>query len=230
MSQQSCSKSQVERVRLASYLTLGVTGAMMATAHSEAAVMNIDIANLPGSSADISGANAGVASGGNLQISDWLGVGTGNLNLYNGLNGYHGLDGGSFLQFAINGGNASPRNFAYGDSIDSSATWSQSLQLTAFRYDATTASSDFGANSFMGFRFSGDSGANWKYGYLEVTWNAVSNTFEILSGACESTTNMGILAGATPSPSAVPGGGVSAMALMALGGGAFRRRSRNRVA
>jgi hypothetical protein len=77
----------------------------------------------------------------------------------------------------------------------------------------------------MGFQFFGGAG-NWYYGYLEVTWNSSTNTFQILSGAYESTANAGILAGAT----AVPGAGLSAMALMALGGGAFRRRSRSRVA
>ena len=96
-----------------------------------------------------------------------------------------------------------------------------------FEYaDAPAVSADFGAGSFMGFRF-GTSG-NYNYGYLEVTWDSSNTTFQILSGAYESTANTGILAGATAA--AVPGGGVSAMALMALGGGAFRRRSRGRVA
>ena len=96
-----------------------------------------------------------------------------------------------------------------------------------FEYrDNSAVSADFGAGSFMGFRF-GTSG-NYNYGYFEVTWDSSNTTFQILSGAYESTANTGILAGATAA--AVPGGGVSAMALMALGGGAFRRRSRGRVA
>ncbi|MGA0287807.1 MAG: hypothetical protein ACO3QA_12350 [Phycisphaerales bacterium] len=96
-----------------------------------------------------------------------------------------------------------------------------------FEYAAAPAvSADFGAGSFIAFRF-GTSG-NYNYGYLEVTWDSSNTTFQILSGAYESTANTSILAGATAA--AVPGGGVSAMALMALGGGAFRRRSRGRVA
>jgi hypothetical protein len=234
MSQQSRSNAQVDRARLASYLTVGVTGAMMATAHSEAAVVMIDLTNVQGN--NITGPNGGPQSSANFSIYDWLGAGTGTLEIYNnynssGSNSYFGLDGDtgtgpSYLYFAITGGYATPRNFAFGNTIDSSANWSDSSDQTAFRYDASTAAPDFGAGSFMGFRF-GTSG-NYNYGYLEVTWNSSTNVFQLISGAYETTVNTSILAGATPS--AVPGGGVSAMALMALGGGAFRRRSRGRVA
>jgi hypothetical protein len=219
--------------RLASYLTVGVTGSLLANAHSDAAIIMIDLTNVQGN--DITGINGGVAAGSKLTIDNWLGAGTGEFELYNAPSvdlGFVGLDGdssgGSTLRFAVTGtGYCSPRNFASNATIDSSATWTSLVSRTTFEYTLQPAvSADFGAGSFMGFRF-GTSG-NYNYGYFEVTWDSSNTTFQILSGAYESTANTGILAGATAA--AVPGGGVSAMALMALGGGAFRRRSRGRVA
>jgi hypothetical protein len=212
--------------RLAAYLTAGVTGATMATAQSEAAVVAIDIG---ATGLNITGANAGVANGSKRTISNWLGVGTGTLEIYNNFDPgygqlYWGLDGDSAssaaLQFAVNGSSfARPRNFGAGVTIDGSATWTGSLNNTAFRfrnaYSTQYVSPDFGAGSFMGFRF-GTTGAYY-FGYLEVTWTSSTNTFQILSGAYESTVNTAILAGATPVPAP------SALALLALGGGAFRR-------
>jgi len=65
-----------------------------------------------------------------------------------------------------------------------------------FEYaDAPAVSADFGAGSFIAFRF-GTSG-NYNYGYLEVTWDSSNTTFQILSGAYESDVNTAILAGAT---------------------------------
>jgi hypothetical protein len=212
--------------RLASYLTVGVTGSLLATAHSDAAIVMIDLTNVGGN--DITGNNGGVAAGSQLTISNWLGAGTGRLEIFNNTSSgkYWGLDGDFYLFFAVNGSSfASPRNFGASTTIDGSSTWSGDAKKTTFKYYSST-SPDFGAGSFMGFRFG--SSSSWNYGYFEVTWNSSTNTFQILSGAYESTANTSILAGATAG--AVPGGGVSAMALMALGGGAFRRRSRGRVA
>jgi len=217
-------------VRLASYLSLGVTGALMATATSDAAIVTIDLTNVGGQ--NITGANAGLSSGSYHTIIDWLGAGTGWLEIFND-SGYWGLDGdtlsGVALQFAVNGTSlASPRNFGAGATIDGSATWSGNSNRTAFRYDtgsSTYVSPDFGAGSFMGFQFG--SGSSWNYGYFEVTWNSSTLTFEILSGAYESTVNAAIV---VPSGgAAVPVPAASLLALMALGGNSFRR-SRTRAA
>ena len=218
-------------VRLASYLSLGVTGALMATATGDAAIVMIDLTNVNGQ--NITGANAGVANGNQGSISNWLGAGTGRLELFNSYlsNGdlYWGLDGDNGLTFAVNGtAKASPRNFGAGAIIDGSATWTGSGDRTSFRNDdlpPNYTSPDFGAGSFMGFRF-GTSGAYY-FGYLEVTWSSSTNTFQILSGAYESTVNTAILAGATGG--AVPVPAASLLALMALGGNSFRR-SRTRAA
>jgi hypothetical protein len=223
MSQQPFSKPQSDRIRLASYLTVGLAGALMATVHSEAAVVNIDLTNVQGN--NITATNGGVTSGQRLDISDWLGAGTGTLRISNNFYNFWGLGGTSDLEFAYGGAFATPRNFVYGSSIDASASasWSGSGSDVNFR-STVGVSPDFGAGSFMGFRFG--SAGNYNYGYLEVTWTGATNTFQILSGAYETAANTAIT-----TPSAVPGAGLSAMALMALGGGgAFRRRSRGRVA
>jgi len=209
---------------LATYLAVGVTGSILVNAQTEAGVVMIDLTNVQGN--NITGTNGGVVPGGELTIDDWLGAGTGRIEIYNQFTyGYTGLDGDDGLNFAVNGsGDASPRNFASNETIDSSATWTGSAARTVFEYgDASAVSADFGAGSFIAFRF-GTSG-NYNYGYLEVTWDSSNTTFQILSGAYESDVNTAILAGATGG-APVPGPAVSAMALMALGGGAFRRRSR----
>jgi hypothetical protein len=213
--------------RIASYLSLGVTGALMATATGDAAIVMIDLTNVNGQ--NITGANAGLAAGNMHSIDNWLGAGTGRLEIYNNSSSYWGLDGdgsGSVdLQFAFNGPNASPRNFGAGVTIDGSATWTGNATKTTFKYGSDT-SPDFGDGSFMGFRFGVIGSGNFTYGYLEVTWNSSTNTFQILSGAYESTANQAILAGAT---AAVPVPAASLLALMALGGNSFRR-SRTRAA
>ena len=221
-----------DSVRLASYLSLGVTGTMMATAHSEAAVVAIDLTNLNGQ--NITGVNAGLSSGGIHSINSWLGIGTGRLELYNNFNfddyRYWGLDGDDGLAFAVlASGRASPRNFGAGALIDSAASFSDRANRTAFRYqDGATpdTSPDFGAGSFMGFRFG--AAGNYNYGYLEVTWDSATSNWQILSGAYESNVNAGILAGAG-APPAIPLPAASLLALMALGGNSFRR-SRTRAA
>jgi hypothetical protein len=211
-------------VRLASYLSLGVTGALMATATGDAAIVMIDLTNVNGQ--NITGANAGLSAGNYRTISNWLGVGTGTLNVYSAALGpYWGLDGGYGLQFALSTpGFATPRNFAAGTTIDAAATFTYVASQSSFRWVTLYTSPDFGANSFMGFRF-GTAG-NYYFGYLEVTWNSSTNTFQILSGAYESTANTAIV---VPSGGAVPVPAASLLALMALGGNSFRR-SRTRAA
>jgi hypothetical protein len=201
--------------RLAAYLAAGVGGAMMATAHSDAGVVVIDLTNVGGF--DITGPTP---SG---TFLNWLGAGTGTLNL-----DYDGLWGTTGLEFAVNGTSfASPRNFGLNASIGSAVSnFTTNFARSQFDYYISSTggqatSPDFGAGSFMGFRFG--SGSNWNYGYLEVTWDSATEIWEILSGAYESTVNTAILAGATPPPPPPPIPAPSALALLALGGGAFRR-------
>ena len=73
----------------------------------------------------------------------------------------------------------------------------------------------------MGFRFGG--GSDCDYGYLEVTWNSAHTTWQVLSGAYESTPNTAIL---TPAPVPEPGAATmafGALASLCLGGRALKR-------
>jgi hypothetical protein len=210
------SVSATGSARLAAYLAAGVGASMVGTPDAEAAVVAIDLTNL-GSGINVTGANAGLASPGFRVASNWLGANTGTLSVYrNSIGPYWGLGGSYGLQFALSTpGFAKPRNFGAGTLIDTNAVFTTVASQSSFKWSTFYTSPDFGANSFMGFRFG--SGSSMYYGYLAVTWTSSSDTFQILSGAYESTVNTGILAGATPVPAP------SALALLALGGGAFRR-------
>jgi hypothetical protein len=215
------SVSATGSARLGAYLAAGVGASLVGTPDAEAAVVAINLTNVGGQ--NITGLNAGLSSGGRLSIPNWLGPGTGgSITLSNNaiVGGYRfwGLAGGSGLEFAIGTRFASPFNFGAGTTIGPSTPVSYSSAEAAFEYSNSSGpytSPNFGAGSYMGFRFA--SGLDFSYGYLEVTWTSSTNTFQILSGAYESTVNTAILAGATPVPAP------SALALLALGGGAFRR-------
>jgi hypothetical protein len=215
------SVSATGSARLGAYLAAGVGASLVGTPDAEAAVVAIDLTNVNGQ--NITGLNAGLSSGGRLSIPNWLGPGTGgSITLSNNaiVGGYRflGLAGGSGLGFAIGTRFASPFNFGAGTTIGPSTPVSSSSAESAFQYynsGGSYTSPNFGAGSYMGFRFA--SGLDFHYGYLAVTWTSSTNTFQILSGAYESQVNTEILAGATPVPAP------SALALLALGGGAFRR-------
>lgn len=226
------SASASKAARLAGYLAGGVGSTLLATPAADAAIVTLNLASLGTNGVDITGTNAGIAFGGaKKRAENLLGALGGAMDVYFG-SGQIGLDADNFnsgtLQFAVNSfSSADPKNFALNASIDNASwsTWTGSAGSTEFRNGATAASADFGANSFMGFRL--QNGTDYYFGYFEVTWTYTgtdsTSTFQILSGAYEDTANTGILAGATAS--AVPAGG-GLMALMALGGGAFRRRGR----
>ena len=198
---------------------------MLATAEVEGAVVTINLTNVGGT--NITGSCAGMSYGASaISISNWLGAGTGGLDILRNWS-YIGLDGFNGLQFALSAfANSSPRNFALNAEIGATATWSSSASRTTFQAPYLgSRSPDFGPGSFMGFRF-GTTG-NYNYGYIEVLWTgtgtASASTFQLLSAAYESTPNTAIAAGAAPVPAP------SVLALMALGGGAFRR-ARQRAA
>ena len=116
------------------------------------------------------------------------------------------------LYFASTGPVASPQNFSTGADIDSAATFKSGLQGVAFG-EYGVESPNFGPDSFMGFRTS-----QGNYGWLEVTWDNVSENFEILAGAYEDQVGAGIAAGDTgisaiPEPASVLG----TMGLLASG-------------
>jgi hypothetical protein len=202
--------------RLTGYLAAGVGAGIVGTAPAEAGVVQIDIGP---SGFNIGGINAGMVAEPYTVRNDFPLTGAGTLILSNGGYSQWGLGGGNYLAFAASGSAASPVRFTVGQTVSGSTAFQSSNSYTAFR-DGSSVSPDFGAGSYMGFRT-----AQNNYGWLEVTWVAASDQFQILSGAYESTANTPIPIGAVPEPTTIALTGVAALA---LGAGAIRRARKSR--
>lgn len=237
------------QARLAGYLAATAGSCGLATT-ADAEVIAIDISAFSGPNGGLSGANN------QYKFTDFAGpVGSGTLWAMDGYTsgsftwwGLYPTDG---LSIAVNPASgpspsyydqaASPKNFGLGSSVGSSetfATYDSSSSpytyegfLAVFQWSdgsKTKISPDFGANSFIGFRFA--NGSDFNYGYLEVTWDSASTTWEVLSGAYENSVNTGIL---TSSAAPVPEPGASTMAFgalasLCLGGSALKRWKKQR--
>lgn len=210
---------------LAAYIALGVGASTLATPAAEAAIVTIDLTNAGSPGQNITGANAGLSPYTDTTVASF--VPGGGLRLVRRA-GYIGLDASNagFFEFAHNGATASPKKLLTGDSINASASsyWSNDAAYSYFLYNYV-ASPNFGAGSFMAFRFSTNGGVDWNYGYVEVLWNNTgafsTSTFELLSAAYESTQNTTIVTPGAQVPAPAIGG---LLGLMALGCGLFRHR------
>jgi hypothetical protein len=192
-----------------------VGGTIPLAAPTHAAVVNLDL-----SAIGLAGVNAGLTPSTGFKQTTTIVPGTsGTFDVFFIPGVLLGLQGTNttLAQIAVTGGNATPRNFAGTSSVDASASWSGANGL--FR-EPSSISPNFNADNFMGFRIA--NGADWNYGYFEVTWDGTN--FEFLSGAYESTVNVAIM---TPSGGGIgvplPGAaGLAACGLLAAG----RRRRR----
>jgi hypothetical protein len=195
---------------------------LAAAPHADAAIVGLDLGP---SGFNLLDPNCGAPNGGFRNVANFPVSGP----VLKAFNGYYrglvgGTNGSSVLSFAINGAYASPRNFGIGGTIDGTANWSTDVARTGFKFGTAFTSPDFGAGSFMAFRFSTDGGTNWNYGWLEVTWFASTNTFQLYGGAYESTAGVAIQAGATGGGGAVPLPGAAGLAACGLLGLGRRRR------
>lgn len=214
-------------IRWSACLIAGLVSAVIAV-QADAAIVTIDLASAGSGSTNITGFDAGMKfNDPKISVSDFVTGGT--LEIFWSSFGI-GLEGDGDLMLAVTGGDSSPRNYASGATIDATATYSGNDAETLFYFDAMStagpsSAANFGAGSFMGFRF-GSSG-NHYYGYIEVLWNWTgdpsTSSFQLLSAAYESTANTGILAGGA---TAVPGG--TGLAALAFGAAGLRGRRRNR--
>jgi len=202
--------------RLTGYLAAGVGAGIVGTAPAEAGIVQIDIGP---SGFNIGGINAGMSTEPFTTRTNFPLTGAGTLYLMNGGYSQWGLSQAASLVFAASGTAASPTRFTVGQTVSGSAAFQFEPAYTTFRA-GSSVSPDFGAGSYMGFRT-----AQNNYGWLEVTWVAASDQFQILSGAYESTANTPIPIGAVPEPTTIALTGVAALA---LGAGAIRRARKSR--
>ena len=192
--------------RLAVYLATGIGAGLVATPVAEAAIVNIDLTS---TGFGLDGVNAGISPGGNTFKNNFPVSGGGAIGGYNIPIG-KGIFGAYGLLFATGSSNATPVKFTLDQSIDSSANWT-GVEESLFKL-YSFESPDFGPGSYMGFKT-----AQGNYGWLEVTWAGATDTFQIYSGAYESTAGVAILAGDTGGgTSAVPEPGQVASSLLLL--------------
>ena len=126
---------------------------------------------------------------------------------------------------AVNGGYASPHNFAAGAAIGSSSSFDDYGNKQSFS-NSYGQSAVFGANSYLGFKTS-----QGNYGWLKATWDGTN--FELYSGAYESVVGASINAGQTssaPVPEIDPSGLASAMSLVMGSVAMLEQRRRKRAA
>ena len=203
--------------RLAAYLATGIGAGIVATPAADAAIVLIDITS---TGFDLDGPNAGLILGSSpssFTFKEHFPISGGGAifaaNIIDPPFSPKGIGGHISLFFAAGSAHASPVNFTLNQSIDSYATWNSGQ--SSYFYFGPSESPDFGPGSYMGFKT-----AQGNYGWLEVTWAGATDTFQIYSGAYESTAGVAILAGDTGGgTSAVPEPGqvASSLLLLALG-------------
>ncbi len=212
-------KSIDSSFRFTKYGRIALGSSALATVQTQAEIVTINLASAGSNNQNITGANPNttVLNPAGANSSYWVLTANGT---------DFGISGSTTMKFAIivNGGPASPKNFAGGSLISSSSTFSEDFAATVFKYDSSR-SANFGANSYLGFQFTRD-GTTFNYGYIEATWNSTSNQFQFLSAAYENTANVGITAGAAvPEPGTLT---LGSLALLAGGGAAVRRYRKQR--
>jgi hypothetical protein len=203
--------------RLAAYLATGIGAGLVATPAADAAIVNIDLTS---TGFNLLGVNAGVSPGSSTSKNHFPILNGGTIQAFN-MNGFapKGLYGAGGLSFASGSSNASPVKFTLYQSIDSSANWNSGMS-NVFSIGGTE-SPDFASGSYMGFKT-----LQGNYGWLSVTWAGATDTFQIYSGAYESTAGVAIAAGATaavPEPSTI-----ALLALGAVGVALNRRQAKKR--
>ena len=228
------------KAALGRYLAAGLGATGLATAESEAGIVNLNISALGTPPKNMSGVNAGLNPGVSVNIEDTVptsvtGGVTNRIQVANNFTSSadeRGLAPFTATEFLTGSVYTSPTNLADGTLVGPTAPggsrWSTaSLAANAwFAYnpDTLSESPNFGPGSYMGFRVQHGPSSGYIYGYFGVTWDNVTNNFQILSGAYESTPNTPI---AVPEPATMALTGIAALA---LGAGAIRRSRKARKA
>ncbi|MFM8216969.1 MAG: PEP-CTERM sorting domain-containing protein [Pirellula sp.] len=197
---------------------IALLGIVTLGSSANAAVISIDLTGKTGD-------NAGAASGQLLDLgafpSDATTVLKAASNKTLGGQAFTGLTLQGSGGIAVSGFTAfdKPLKFNPGDTIGAiGLTYDSGLSSPSFKNNFRTVG-DFGPNSFLGFKDS-----LGRYGYIEVTWTASTNTFRMISAAYESTPGVSIQTpgGAVPEPAS------SAIVALLMGGATLRKwRKRN---
>jgi len=217
------------RYRLEAYLAAGLGSCGLASS-AQAAVVTLDLTKAGSNQVDITGVNGGAGVGSFTSIQGFFLPSLGNqLNILNGVVGnYFGIDGTSGLEFGREQGTsgASPQAFSFGVSIGGSTltTWSFNGYYTYFKNNFRESEA-FGANTYMAMR--SKVGADYYYGWIEVTWDPTLDQFQLISAAYEDTPNTTIQAGDTGA-APVPEPASSAVVALLMGGAALRKWRKNK--
>ena len=223
-------QSQAARRRAAAAAIASVGAGILGTQSAEAEIVTINLASAGSPGVDITGVNAGLASGnfrsvynfpisGNtLSVENRGGYGTG--LAWGALSGGIAINSGGYYDFAR------PTNFLRDATIGPGADFSGNSYLTVFQkfYSLSPA---FGNNSYLGFKTS-----QGNYGWIKATWNG-SNTFQLYTAAYEATPGVAIRAGDDGSsavPEIDPSGLASAMSLVMGSAAMLEQRRRKRAA
>ena len=218
------------RYRLEAYLAAGLGSCGLASS-AQAGVVTLDLTKAGSNQLDFTGINGGASSGFSRTAQNWFLPGSNNLlTALNGATFVTGLRSNYGLEFGTLGVKASPQAFSQGDIIGSSTStaWKTGNYYSAFKM-GLTESPAFNANTYMAMR--SKVGADYYYGWIEVTWDPNTDQFRLISAAYEDTPNTAILAGDTSGgPAPVPEPASSAVVALLMGGAALRkwRKSKNK--
>jgi hypothetical protein len=216
------------RHRLEAYLAAGLGSCGLASS-AQAAVVTLDLTKAGSNQVDITGVNGGAAFTFGRNAYDFFLPG----NRLTALNNFYfnwGISGSYGLELGTLGAKASPQAFSQGDNIGSSTStaWRTGFYNSSFKV-GVTESPAFNANTYMAMR--SKVGADYYYGWIEVTWDPTLDQFRLISAAYEDTPNTAILAGDTSGgPAPVPEPASSAVVALLMGGAALRkwRKSKNK--
>ncbi|MEI8368586.1 MAG: hypothetical protein WCJ31_09130 [Planctomycetia bacterium] len=217
-------QSQAARRRAAAAAIASVGAGILGTQSAEAGIVTINLASAGSNLVDITGVNAGLTYGNNKSVTNFPISSGGILGVAN-QNFMKGVTFEVGGKLAIDGGYASPHNFAAGAVIGSSSTFDDYGKYTTFQF-STAFSLAFGNNSYLGFKTS-----QGNYGWIKATWNG-TNTFQLYSAAYESVAGVSIKAGDSGAavPEIDPSGLASAMSLVMGSVAMLEQRRRKRAA
>lgn len=231
-------KSRNSTPRISGYLAATVTLGTLASS-AQAAIIQLDITSISGPNGGLAAGPTGIAYVNLQTLSPLAPYGVMAVaNFYNPIDsaGLLGILAYTSMEFAIDGFIA-PTNFPSSGNISATAFTGATPLFSLFENSGMTnggpvsfQSPNFGPGSYMGFRVDAGGGSDFYYGWLEVTWDSASSTFEILSGAVNNTLNESITAGMGGDVSAIPEPGSALGTLGLLAAGMMIRTRRKKAA